>query len=476
MYHKSLGIARTVKIGAAMILATAAVALAQDNTITFDNKSGKPALVRLVGPIAVEVAVPQGGAKTVTAGPGRYHIRVRYGTGGRFRYTKGDEFDITQTANSRSRIFITLHKVLDGNYETEAISAEEFVEGRATRPAATQDPMVGRFFLPAKEANASKTCSTRCGIESSPDGKHQKLTTDLGAGYIFQFTGGMYPDITSPGAEITMLGKVEWCGYKFDSDKMLPLVFKAVQGKGLAYMSGRGTAVAPSGENYVFGSKMTEENCSPALKDKDDLTREAAAQALGYLGVDTAVPGLVSALRDPSLTVRRNAIEALGKIGSKQAIEPLSRPDHDETLSKVVKEALARIAETRAAPQVVQVTVRGPAVAAIEAWPPTLIAFTPAHAPLKNLADIAGPAEYAVWGGELTTTLTAFLKAAGANAPGCMVIGNAHFPQLFKKHDSLKLFLTSTRVQNVGEITETGGGVKVSFVDENGNPIDQKGK
>lgn len=138
-------------------------------------------------------------------------------------------------------------------------------------------------------------------------------------------------------------------------------------------------------------------------------------------------------------------------------------------------EALASTSDTKAAPQVARITVRGPAVSEIEAWPPTLIAFTPADAPLKELADIVGSSEYAVWGGELNSNLTNLLEAAEVNASGCMTIGNGHFPRLFKKYGSLKLFLTITRFQNVAAITGTGG-VRVAFEDENGNLIEQKGK
>lgn len=97
-----------------------------DNTVTFDNQSGEPALVRLVGPTRHEVEVAVGQKRTVAASSGQYHIKTRYGTPGRYRYTKGDEFAITDSSTSRSRIAITLHKVVDGNYDTNPISESEF--------------------------------------------------------------------------------------------------------------------------------------------------------------------------------------------------------------------------------------------------------------------------------------------------------------------------------------------------------------
>lgn len=49
---------------------------AQDNpnTITFDNKSGEPALVKLIGPTGQTVEVPNGESQTVNTGAGEYYI------------------------------------------------------------------------------------------------------------------------------------------------------------------------------------------------------------------------------------------------------------------------------------------------------------------------------------------------------------------------------------------------------------------
>ena len=105
---------------------------AQESSITFDNQSGDSALVKLVGPTPTQIEVPPDENRTVTAGPGKYHIRVRYGAPGEYRYTKGEEFDVTESTTTRSRISITLHKVPDGNYETETIAEENFVSALST--------------------------------------------------------------------------------------------------------------------------------------------------------------------------------------------------------------------------------------------------------------------------------------------------------------------------------------------------------
>jgi len=97
------------------------------NTITFDNKSGEIALVKLMGPTKVAVEVPSEQEKTVHASAGEYYILVRYGTRKeKYTFTKGDPFTITQSGRQYSIITITLHKVIDGNYNTEPVSAEEF--------------------------------------------------------------------------------------------------------------------------------------------------------------------------------------------------------------------------------------------------------------------------------------------------------------------------------------------------------------
>lgn len=96
------------------------------NTVTFENESGLPALVKLVGPTETTVNVADGGQATVNAAPGRYVIKVRYGQSGKYRYMQGDPFEITQTATSYSKIRITLHTVSGGKYGMSPIGEDEF--------------------------------------------------------------------------------------------------------------------------------------------------------------------------------------------------------------------------------------------------------------------------------------------------------------------------------------------------------------
>ena len=109
------------------------------STVTFDNRSGKSALVKIVGPTVSSVTVENGKKESVTAAPGHYFIKIRYGTPGAYSYSKGDKFDVTQTATTASDITITLHKVVAGNYGSRSISESEFgADDKTERTALTQ--------------------------------------------------------------------------------------------------------------------------------------------------------------------------------------------------------------------------------------------------------------------------------------------------------------------------------------------------
>lgn len=117
---------RTIPMWICMLLiATAFNGMAQ-NTVAFYNLSGEPALVRLIGPSAQNVAVPHTAKRSVEAEAGTYYIKVRYGTPGTYSYSRGDPFEVTETETEYSATTITLHKVLDGNYESRPISEVDF--------------------------------------------------------------------------------------------------------------------------------------------------------------------------------------------------------------------------------------------------------------------------------------------------------------------------------------------------------------
>lgn len=102
---------------------------AQDyqNTITFDNQSGDPALVKILGPSGQIIEVPDKQRRTVKVAAGEYDVFVRYGSKpDQYRYSKGEPVTVAETDTTYSVLTITLHKVVDGNYETRPISAKEF--------------------------------------------------------------------------------------------------------------------------------------------------------------------------------------------------------------------------------------------------------------------------------------------------------------------------------------------------------------
>lgn len=113
------------------LAATAPASVFAGSSVTFENQSGAPALVKLVGPISTTVEVPDGAVRTVQASGGHYYILARYGTDeSNYRYSKGDHFDITETFTGYSfryqRVRITLHAVINGNYHTARSNKQEF--------------------------------------------------------------------------------------------------------------------------------------------------------------------------------------------------------------------------------------------------------------------------------------------------------------------------------------------------------------
>ncbi|GMV50346.1 MAG: hypothetical protein NBKEAIPA_00336 [Nitrospirae bacterium] len=88
----------------------------------------------------------------------------------------------------------------------------------------------------------------------------------------------------------------------------------------------------------------------PLLQDKVKAVREEAAAALAALGT-AAVAALIDALQHEEWLVRLHAIEALGKLKSPEAVEPLLRTlfnDRDSAVREDVVRALGAIGDARA--------------------------------------------------------------------------------------------------------------------------------
>ncbi|HTS10424.1 MAG TPA: hypothetical protein VMP68_32975 [Candidatus Eisenbacteria bacterium] len=112
--------------------------LVSTDTITLDNRSGKDALVKLVGPSGQALAVPNGQFKIATVAPGQYSILVRYGDGPtEYSYLQGDPFGVTESASEHSAIKITLHQVSGGNYTAHPATSALF---DAVSPAGSAEP------------------------------------------------------------------------------------------------------------------------------------------------------------------------------------------------------------------------------------------------------------------------------------------------------------------------------------------------
>ena len=109
-----------------IIGAVSVYARSEVNGLTFMNKSGDLALVKLVGPSRRVVEVADGQDRRVQIASGTYIIYVRYGDKGHYRYTKGESFVIREVTGGYIQAQLTLHGVVNGNYAVEGSSRQEF--------------------------------------------------------------------------------------------------------------------------------------------------------------------------------------------------------------------------------------------------------------------------------------------------------------------------------------------------------------
>ena len=88
------------------------------------------------------------------------------------------------------------------------------------------------------------------------------------------------------------------------------------------------------------------------LSDDDDLTiRSMAAIGLGKVRIDEAKAALIAALSDEDSLVRRRAVQGLGRMWGKEAVEPLSEAlleDSDPTIRREAALRLGRIGSEEA--------------------------------------------------------------------------------------------------------------------------------
>jgi HEAT repeat protein len=109
----------------------------------------------------------------------------------------------------------------------------------------------------------------------------------------------------------------------------------------------RGSAADALGK---IGSQRAIPGLLQLLEDSDYSVRGSAADALGKIGSQRAIPGLLQLLEHSDSDVRRSAADALGKIGSQTAIDALlPLLEHsDSDVRGSAAEALGKISSERA--------------------------------------------------------------------------------------------------------------------------------
>lgn len=75
-------------------------------------------------------------------------------------------------------------------------------------------------------------------------------------------------------------------------------------------------------------------------KGRTSEARERAAVALGLVRLPESLPSLIAALDDERSNVRRAAVESLGLIGDRRAVEPVRAATQDEQIGTVAREML----------------------------------------------------------------------------------------------------------------------------------------
>ncbi len=100
------------------------------------------------------------------------------------------------------------------------------------------------------------------------------------------------------------------------------------------------------------------------LSEGDEADRCYSCRALGALGATEAIPALIERLRDEDIDVCVDAAGALGKLGSPAVIDSLNdslRNDPDGEVKIAAVESLARVADPRTIPMLLEIAERRPA-------------------------------------------------------------------------------------------------------------------
>lgn len=89
MLVRSAKVALT-RLAALVSLSILSLSAAERPSIAFQNNSGDDAVVRLAGPTSGFVTAPTSASRTVEVAGGAYRIYIKYGTAGKYYYTRGD--------------------------------------------------------------------------------------------------------------------------------------------------------------------------------------------------------------------------------------------------------------------------------------------------------------------------------------------------------------------------------------------------
>lgn len=223
----------------------------------------------------------------------------------------------------------------------------------------------GRFIIIEFTPNGSGGEMCRVHLRSLGD----RFISFYGGGAAYQMTfalrrSGASDTCMSGGAEHVFDGKVSLQygpeqDYTFESDPNYPLTFKFVEKAGYVYLCGRGTVTTKEGKIHRLGHADTVNTWVPRLSSNEQLDREGATQALGWLPrtlgeKSEAVMSLIKALRDKAMEVRRNAAESLGRTGDERAVYALtallgSQREKEEWVRAVAEESLGIIRAKNAA-------------------------------------------------------------------------------------------------------------------------------
>ena len=111
-----------------------------------------------------------------------------------------------------------------------------------------------------------------------------------------------------------------------------------------------GNALGPTSLGRMTEDAPFVRRLIKALRDKDRIIRQDAANALGKIGDERAIEPLIKVLGDSNEFVRGAATGALGEIGDVRAVLPLIQALEDDGwgVAKAAAEALGNIGDTRA--------------------------------------------------------------------------------------------------------------------------------